>query len=204
MTLAANLDVDDGVGLGRCRRVHAAAPLDPHVTGLAQGTTYSLQWTGGATTGARSRRPPNRSSDASMRCCRTTGRTRRSSGSTLRATPSRSSSRRSSSPYSPSPRRVHAASDGCFDPTVRPLVRAWGFDGENPAVPPAAAIEAARAIVGLDQARADRREPRSQTQPRARGRHGQHRSGVHGRPAWRSSWSFTATRPTLRRSAARS
>ena len=35
-------------------------------------------------------------------------------------------------------KRVHAASDGCFDPTVRPLVRAWGFDGDAPAVPSAA------------------------------------------------------------------
>jgi len=46
---------------------------------------------------------------------------------------------------------VHVASDGCFDPTVRPLVRAWGFDGDAPAVPSTAAIEATRATVGFDK-----------------------------------------------------
>ncbi|HEY9182488.1 MAG TPA: FAD:protein FMN transferase, partial [Gammaproteobacteria bacterium] len=45
--------------------------------------------------------------------------------------------------------QVHEASDGCFDPTVRPLVRAWGFDGDHPAVPAAAALAEARALVGL-------------------------------------------------------
>src|SRR5690606_30521398 len=47
--------------------------------------------------------------------------------------------------------RVHAASDGCFDPTVRPLVRAWGFDGNEPAEPNAAALDTARAAVGFDK-----------------------------------------------------
>jgi thiamine biosynthesis lipoprotein len=46
---------------------------------------------------------------------------------------------------------VHAASDGCFDPTVRPLVRAWGFDGDEPHVPDAGALAAARARVGFDK-----------------------------------------------------
>jgi thiamine biosynthesis lipoprotein len=44
---------------------------------------------------------------------------------------------------------VHRASDGCFDPTVRPLVRLWGFDGDAPHVPPDADLEAARAQVGF-------------------------------------------------------
>jgi thiamine biosynthesis lipoprotein len=48
-------------------------------------------------------------------------------------------------------KRIHEASDGCFDPTVRPLVRAWGFDGDDPAVPAAGAIDAARALVGIDK-----------------------------------------------------
>jgi thiamine biosynthesis lipoprotein len=48
-------------------------------------------------------------------------------------------------------KRVHAASAGCFDPTVRPLVRAWGFDGDSPAVPTASAIAAAQVRVGLDK-----------------------------------------------------
>jgi thiamine biosynthesis lipoprotein len=47
--------------------------------------------------------------------------------------------------------RIHAASAGCFDPTVRPLVRAWGFDGDSPAVPSRDAIVEARAAVGLDK-----------------------------------------------------
>jgi thiamine biosynthesis lipoprotein len=46
---------------------------------------------------------------------------------------------------------VHRASDGCFDPTVRPLVRLWGFDGDAPRVPVDADLEAARARVGFDK-----------------------------------------------------
>ena len=67
------------------------------VSGVAQGTTYSLQWTGGATepeialgrrAGARAHR---------RACCRTIAPTRRSSSSTPRVAPSRSSCRASSS-----------------------------------------------------------------------------------------------------------
>ena len=46
---------------------------------------------------------------------------------------------------------VHRASDGCFDPTVRPLVRLWGFDGDEPHVPTATEIESARERVGFDK-----------------------------------------------------
>jgi thiamine biosynthesis lipoprotein len=46
---------------------------------------------------------------------------------------------------------VHEASAGCFDPTIRPLVRAWGFDTDQPVVPAAAPLAAARAAVGLDK-----------------------------------------------------
>lgn len=46
---------------------------------------------------------------------------------------------------------VHLASDRCFDPTVRPLVHLWGFDGDDPHVPAAADITAALANVGLDK-----------------------------------------------------
>jgi len=46
---------------------------------------------------------------------------------------------------------VHRRSDGCFDPTVRPLVRAWGFDGDAPHVPPDDELETARARVGFDK-----------------------------------------------------
>ncbi len=46
---------------------------------------------------------------------------------------------------------VHRASGGCFDPTVRPLVRLWGFDGDAPHVPRDDELEAARARVGFDK-----------------------------------------------------
>jgi thiamine biosynthesis lipoprotein len=46
---------------------------------------------------------------------------------------------------------VHAASGGCFDPTVRPLVRAWGFDGDNPSIPPETTLVDARARVGFEK-----------------------------------------------------
>ncbi|HEY8521889.1 MAG TPA: FAD:protein FMN transferase [Gammaproteobacteria bacterium] len=46
-------------------------------------------------------------------------------------------------------REVHAASAGCFDPTVRPLVALWGFDGDAPRVPAPDALAAARRRVGL-------------------------------------------------------
>ena len=48
-------------------------------------------------------------------------------------------------------KRVHAASAGCFDPTVRPLVRAWGFDTDDPAPPAAEILEALQSSVGLDK-----------------------------------------------------
>lgn len=46
---------------------------------------------------------------------------------------------------------VHAASGGCFDPTVRPLVRAWGFDGDTPSIPSEATLADARARVGFEK-----------------------------------------------------
>ncbi len=46
---------------------------------------------------------------------------------------------------------VHESSEGCFDPTVRPLVRLWRLDGDEPAVPDAEAIELARKNVGFDK-----------------------------------------------------
>jgi thiamine biosynthesis lipoprotein len=46
---------------------------------------------------------------------------------------------------------VHRASDGCFDPTVRPLVRLWGFDGDSPHVPPDDELAAVRRRVGFDK-----------------------------------------------------
>ena len=48
-------------------------------------------------------------------------------------------------------KEIHAASDGCFDPTVRPLVHLWGFDGDEPSVPEPDAIARALVAVGLDK-----------------------------------------------------
>ena len=45
---------------------------------------------------------------------------------------------------------VHRASSGCFDPTVRPLVHLWGFDGDRPHVPTDDELAAARTVVGFD------------------------------------------------------
>ncbi len=131
----------------------ACTPPSPSIrtiTGFAQGTTYSLQWTGGASTAAIEAAAEQELEriDALLSNYRP--------DSTLE----RFNAARHTEPIElPAElvalfavaKTVHAASDGCFDPTVRPLVRLWGFDGETPAVPPAAAIEAARAIVGLDQ-----------------------------------------------------
>ncbi len=49
------------------------------------------------------------------------------------------------------------ATGGAFDPTVGPLVRAWGFDGPSPAIPAPAALAAARARVGWRHLRLDPR-----------------------------------------------
>jgi thiamine biosynthesis lipoprotein len=46
---------------------------------------------------------------------------------------------------------IHRRSDGCFDPSVRPLVRLWGFDGDEPHVPAADEIAATLARVGFDK-----------------------------------------------------
>jgi thiamine biosynthesis lipoprotein len=120
------------------------------VEGLAQGTTYSLQWIGGSAApevAAAAQRELERI-DALLSNYRAD-----STLEELNAT-------RSVEPIElPAElvalfqlaKSVHAASDGCFDPTVRALVRAWGFDGDAPAVPTVAAIAAARALVGLDK-----------------------------------------------------
>jgi thiamine biosynthesis lipoprotein len=44
---------------------------------------------------------------------------------------------------------------GTFDPTVLPLVRAWGFAGGEPRIPSDAEIEAARRLVGIDALEVD-------------------------------------------------
>jgi thiamine biosynthesis lipoprotein len=46
---------------------------------------------------------------------------------------------------------IHRRSAGCFDPSVRPLVRLWGFDGDEPHVPGDDEIASTLARVGLDK-----------------------------------------------------
>ena len=45
--------------------------------------------------------------------------------------------------------RISAATGGAFDITVAPLMQVWGFVGGTGALPDAAAIEAAREVVGM-------------------------------------------------------
>jgi thiamine biosynthesis lipoprotein len=120
------------------------------VSGFAQGTTYSLQWIDGGSepeVGAAAEQELERI-DALLSNYRP--------DSTLETF----NAMRTTEPVGlPAElvtllglaKAVHAASDGCFDPTVRPLVRAWGFDGDTPSVPAASAIDAVRATVGLDK-----------------------------------------------------
>lgn len=120
------------------------------VGGVAQGTTYSLQWVGGgleAEIGRAAEQELERI-DALLSNYR--------SDSALE----RFNATRSTDPVElPAElvallvlaKRIHSASAGCFDPTVRPLVRAWGFDADEPAVPGPAAMDAARTAVGLDK-----------------------------------------------------
>jgi thiamine biosynthesis lipoprotein len=131
----------------------ACGPSEPSirtVAGAAQGTTYSLQWTGGASEDeiATAAERELARLDALLSNYR--------SDSTLERFNASRSTEPSELPAElvtllELAKRVHRASDGCFDPTVRPLVRAWGFDTDAPAVPPRAVIEAARAVVGLDK-----------------------------------------------------
>ncbi|HVY64899.1 MAG TPA: FAD:protein FMN transferase [Gammaproteobacteria bacterium] len=118
--------------------------------GLAQGTTYSLQWTGGPAdvdeieqaAGAELDRL-----DALLSNYR--------SDSTIE----KFNAARTVEPQQlPAElvgllrlaKDIHAASHGCFDPTVRPLVHLWGFDGDTPSVPEPAAVAQVMAEVGLD------------------------------------------------------
>jgi thiamine biosynthesis lipoprotein len=120
------------------------------VTGIAQGTTYSLQWLGGAdeATVAQAAEVELERLDALLSNYR--------EDSVLE----RVNAARTVDPIEiPAElgtlleiaRDVHAASGGCFDPTVRPLVRAWGFDGETPSTPSEATLADARARVGLEK-----------------------------------------------------
>jgi thiamine biosynthesis lipoprotein len=78
---------------------------------------------------------------------------------------SRVNARAASAPQSLSPmlaevlaasRRMHAASEGAFDPTVGPLLEAWGFRGER-ARPAPGLVREARERVGFDRLALDDR-----------------------------------------------
>ena len=128
----------------------SSTPALRTVAGVAQGTTYSLQWMGGGTereiAGAAEQELER--IDALLSNYRP--------DSTLELFNATASTEPIELPSElvallELAKRVHGASDGCFDPTVRPLVHAWGFDGDSPAVPAPAVIDAARAVVGLDK-----------------------------------------------------
>jgi thiamine biosynthesis lipoprotein len=131
----------------------ACAPRAPALhsaAGLAQGTTYSLQWSGGPADVEEVERAAGAELDRLDALM-----------SNYRAD---STIERFNAAQTVEPQRlpaelvtllklakeIHAASSGCFDPTVRPLVHLWGFDGDDPSVPDAAAVAKTLAAVGLD------------------------------------------------------
>lgn len=52
-------------------------------------------------------------------------------------------------------RRLWRVSGGLFDPTVGPLVRAWGFHGDSGRVPPRAELDSLRHLVGYGRVELD-------------------------------------------------
>ena len=52
-------------------------------------------------------------------------------------------------------RRFHRLSDGAFDPTIRPLMRVWGFHRKRLTLPSDAEITEAKKICGFDKIRFD-------------------------------------------------
>ena len=52
-------------------------------------------------------------------------------------------------------RRWWRASDGAFDPTVGPLVRAWGFHGTKGRIPPRRELDSLRGLVGYGDVELD-------------------------------------------------
>jgi thiamine biosynthesis lipoprotein len=119
--------------------------------GVAQGTTYSLQWIGGSADRAviaRAAQAELDRLDALLSNYRPDSVLERfNAAQTLepQAVPSELVDLLRIA------KEIHAASAGCFDPTVRPLVHLWGFDGDEPGVPTPEAILAARTAVGLDK-----------------------------------------------------
>ena len=63
--------------------------------------------------------------------------------------------------------KVHKASDGAFDPTVMPLVNAWGFGYKNGQLPTRAQLDSILQFVGLEKTRLEqdrivKQDPRTQ------------------------------------------
>ncbi|HEX6999027.1 MAG TPA: FAD:protein FMN transferase [Gammaproteobacteria bacterium] len=119
-------------------------------TGFAQGTTYSVQWPRAAGVDEAALEAAVRAEleriDALLSNYRPDSAVERFNAA------------RSTEPFAAPPelvelleqaRAVHDASAGCFDPTVRPLVGLWGFDGDAPHVPAPDALAAARRRVDL-------------------------------------------------------
>ncbi|MEO0141402.1 MAG: FAD:protein FMN transferase [candidate division WOR-3 bacterium] len=48
---------------------------------------------------------------------------------------------------------VSSITDGAFDPTVGPLIHAWGFDSDSPHMPDPESIERAKGLVGWERIR---------------------------------------------------
>ena len=120
------------------------------ISGVSQGTTYSLQWTGSASEreiAAAAEQELARIDEllSNYRADSTLEQFNSAQSTEPRELPSELVALLELA------KRIHGASDGCFDPTVRPLVRAWGFDGDSPSVPTSDAIDTARAVVGLDK-----------------------------------------------------
>ncbi|MEO8465804.1 MAG: FAD:protein FMN transferase [Gammaproteobacteria bacterium] len=125
------------------------APLHT-AAGLAQGTTYSLQWSGGPTDVDDVQRAAAAELDrldallSNYRADSTLEQFNAAHTVEPLAVPAELVTLLKLA------KEIHGASHGCFDPTVRPLVHLWGFDGDTPSVPDAAAVAQVLASVGLD------------------------------------------------------
>ena len=126
------------------------APSAVHsATGTAQGTTYSLQWSGDAAaeaTVAAAAAAELERIDALLSNYRPDSVLERFNATASTETQALPAELVTLLRLA---QTVHAASAGCFDPTVRPLVHAWGFDTDDPAEPAAEQLAAARSAVGL-------------------------------------------------------
>ncbi len=131
----------------------ACAPSRPPLhsaAGLAQGTTYSLQWSGGpidVDEVARAAGTELDRLDALLSNYRPDS-TIETFNTTHTVEPLELPAELVA--LLKLAKEIHAASNGCFDPTVRPLVHLWGFDGDTPSVPAASAVAQTLAGVGLD------------------------------------------------------